>query len=190
MLELLFAEDFAAAFANELFALEDDLAVVDTDAAETALLTAIVSVIGPNGNGEKDEIHPPRRRHRGWVAYIQVHMRLEHRDAGGRPLQLGFACRPPCRQRNMYKDSASTRHLRPFGAPPTSTTTMAMTMTDMDLREHVSEKNRIRVRQQPQFGGRVASISMPVPLMARCLLMDVGRNEQEWSADRVRALCR
>ncbi|ENH73925.1 hypothetical protein FOC1_g10011245 [Fusarium oxysporum f. sp. cubense race 1] len=67
------------------------------------------------------------------------------------------------------------------GAPPTSTTTIAMTIADMDLREHVSEKNRIRVRQQPQFGGRVASISMPVPLMARCLLMDVGRNEQDWA---------
>ncbi|KLP20375.1 uncharacterized protein LW94_1435 [Fusarium fujikuroi] len=67
------------------------------------------------------------------------------------------------------------------GAPPTSTTTMAMTIPDMDLREHASEKNRIRVRQQPQFGGQVASISMPVPLMARCLLMDVGRNEQDWA---------
>ncbi|KAF5645604.1 hypothetical protein F52700_2167 [Fusarium sp. NRRL 52700] len=67
------------------------------------------------------------------------------------------------------------------GAPPTSTTTMAMTIADMDLREHVSEKNRIRVRQQPQFGGRVASISMPVPLMARCLLMHVGLNEQDWA---------
>ncbi|KAF9770889.1 hypothetical protein IL306_011461 [Fusarium sp. DS 682] len=67
------------------------------------------------------------------------------------------------------------------GVPPTSTTTMAMTLTDMDLREHSSDKNRIRVRQQPQFGGRVASISMPVPQMARCLLMDMGQDGQDWA---------
>ncbi|KAF4455561.1 hypothetical protein F53441_2169 [Fusarium austroafricanum] len=62
--------------------------------------------------------------------------------------------------------------------PPTSTTTTtrAMTLTDMDLREQVSEKNRIRVRRQPQFGGRVTSISMAVPQMARCLMMDMGQD--------------
>lgn len=48
----------------------------------------------------------------------------------------------------------------------------------MDLRGDVSEKNLIRVRRQPQIGqigAPGASISMPVPQMARCLLMDMGR---------------
>ncbi|KAF4344929.1 hypothetical protein FBEOM_1215 [Fusarium beomiforme] len=68
-----------------------------------------------------------------------------------------------------------------IGVLPTSTTPMAMTLTDMDLREHTSDKNRIRARQQPQFGGRVASISMPVPQMARCLLMGMDQNGQDWA---------
>jgi hypothetical protein len=51
----------------------------------------------------------------------------------------------------------------------TPTTTPTMTPADFDLRER---KTRIRVpdRRQPQ---QIASISMPVPQMARCLLMDV-----------------
>ncbi|XEU95426.1 hypothetical protein FSHL1_000710 [Fusarium sambucinum] len=51
----------------------------------------------------------------------------------------------------------------------TPTTTPTMTLTDFDLREG---KTRIRVpdRRQPQ---QIVSISMPVPQMARCLLMDV-----------------
>ena len=51
----------------------------------------------------------------------------------------------------------------------TPTTTPTMTPTDFDLRQ---EKTRIRVpdRRQPQ---QIASISMPVPQMARCLLMEV-----------------
>ncbi|KAH7238900.1 hypothetical protein BKA59DRAFT_503009 [Fusarium tricinctum] len=56
--------------------------------------------------------------------------------------------------------------------------TMTPTPTDMDLRGDVSEKNLIRVRRQPQIGqigAPGASISMPVPQMARCLLMDMGQ---------------
>ncbi|KAK6709004.1 hypothetical protein SNK04_009948 [Fusarium graminearum] len=54
----------------------------------------------------------------------------------------------------------------------TPTTTPTMTPTDFDLREEDEEKTRIRVpdRRQPQ---QIASISMPVPQKARCLLMDV-----------------
>ncbi|KAF4972432.1 hypothetical protein FSARC_999 [Fusarium sarcochroum] len=71
---------------------------------------------------------------------------------------------------------------------PTST----MTLTDLDLREYVAGKTRIRVCQdqvqgllrarQPQIGGQVASISsIPMsvpqmePQMAHCLLMNMGQ---------------
>ncbi|KAF5674514.1 hypothetical protein FHETE_2866 [Fusarium heterosporum] len=61
------------------------------------------------------------------------------------------------------------------GAEATPTSPMAMTLTDLDLRGDMSEKNQIRVRRQPQIEGPSASISMPVPQMARCLLMDMGQ---------------
>ncbi|KAM0271981.1 hypothetical protein ACHAPA_002276 [Fusarium lateritium] len=60
---------------------------------------------------------------------------------------------------------------------PTPTPTTTLMPTEMDLREDVNEKNLIRVRRQPQIGqirAPGASISMPVPQMARCLLMDMG----------------
>ncbi|KAM0348972.1 hypothetical protein ACHAPU_003906 [Fusarium lateritium] len=60
------------------------------------------------------------------------------------------------------------------GTGETPTSPMAMTPTDLDLRGDKSEKNQIRVRRQPQIEGPSASISMPVPQMARCLLMDMG----------------
>ncbi|KAG5663135.1 hypothetical protein KAF25_001071 [Fusarium avenaceum] len=63
-------------------------------------------------------------------------------------------------------------------SPLAVTMTPTHTPTDMDLRGDVSEKNLIRVRRQPQIGqigGPGASISMPVPQMARCLLMDMGQ---------------
>lgn len=65
-------------------------------------------------------------------------------------------------QTGDYSTKADTSAITP-------TTTPTMTPTDFDLRK---EKTRIRVpdRGQPQ---QIASISMPVPQMARCLLMDV-----------------
>ncbi|KAF5018342.1 hypothetical protein F66182_9682 [Fusarium sp. NRRL 66182] len=77
-----------------------------------------------------------------------------------------------------------------------SPTFSAMTLTDIDLREHIASKSRIRVRQgqigsgslrarQPLFGGEEASISSQSlsvrrmePHMSRCLLMNM---DQAWA---------
>lgn len=62
-----------------------------------------------------------------WLGRLHpVHMRLDHRDAGGRPLQLGLPCRQPGRQRDTcYLDLRCRRPLRQTSTLHSSTSAKA-----------------------------------------------------------------